>query len=85
MAKVECEIEDTLVEVDGKAVNGVMVTCSRCNHSVEVPGEDCGKVRAKAIARLHSTCPESVRHHYTFPATVIEDRDSLRLENGDAD
>lgn len=85
MAKVECEIEDTLIEVDGKSVNGVMVTCGRCNNCVEVPGEDCGRVRAKAIAKLHETCPEEVRHRYVFPEAVIEDRESLRLQNADAD
>lgn len=85
MAKVECEIEDTLIEVDGKVMAGVAVTCGRCNHGVEIPGEDCARTRAKAVAELHKTCPEQVRHHYVFPDQLIEDRGSLRLENSDVE
>ena len=85
MAKVECEIEDTLVEVKGKPVKGVVATCGRCDNCVEVPGEDCARVRAQLVSKLRESCPEEgTRHHYVFPALCDNDRGDLMLENADS-
>ena len=72
MARVECDIEESLIEVDGKPVDGIVVTCGRCGHEVEVPGYDTPETRRKAKQMLHATCPAGEHNCYTLPPTISE-------------
>jgi len=66
MSKIECDVEDTTVEVEGgKGVPGIIVTCSYCDLSVETAGRDCSELRRKAIEALLARCQElpEMRHY----------------------
>lgn len=67
MAQVECDIEEALIEHNGKSVDGLCATCGRCEHSVEVPGYDTDENRRKLKHKLRNECPEKQNHHYVFP------------------
>ena len=73
MARVECEVEETLIEYDQKSVDGICVTCGRCEHCVEVKGYDTLKNRQKAVEKLRATCPEGEKNHYVFAAPEREE------------
>lgn len=82
MLIVECEIEETLVEVSGRSVSGVMATCSRCGHCVELPGRDSAMLRRRLLDLLHSTCPESEKNRYR-PLAVFVDLGAMQMSNGE--
>lgn len=84
MARVECEIEESLIEVNGKTVNGIVVTCGRCGHEVELPGYDCPATRRKAVKLLHATCPEHEGNSYRLPDLVTE-QGKMNMENDATD
>ncbi len=66
MSKIECDVEDTTVEVaGGKGAPGIILTCSYCDLAVEVEGCDCSALRRKAIEALLAQCQElpDMRHY----------------------
>jgi hypothetical protein len=64
MARVTVEVEETtLIGSDGRDVDGVNATCSRCNHSVEVFGTGEGSVR-RGCVMLREECPEKEHNFY---------------------
>ena len=83
MLIVECELEETLVEVaGGKPVVGLMATCGRCGHCVELPGSDSPELRRKLLHQLHMTCPEAESNRYRFEQ-VLAEQGTLCMHNGD--
>lgn len=80
MARVECDVEETLIEHGQKSVDGICITCSRCDHSVELRGRDTERNRRKAVEELHRTCPEKENNFYTFPVT---EREEVRMHTTD--
>lgn len=53
---VECIVEDTLIEGQGSCRMGICVTCSRCEHEVELPGIDGPELREAALSQLKEEC-----------------------------
>lgn len=82
MLIVECEIEETLVEVSGRSVSGVMATCGRCGHCVELPGRDSPVLRRRLLELLHDKCPESENNRYR-PLPVLVDQGVMQMSNGE--
>jgi hypothetical protein len=55
--RVQCEVEDTDVETENdRLVEGLCVTCTRCDESVEVFGRSIASARRAAIM-LKERCP----------------------------
>lgn len=82
MAYVECDIEEALVEGPGaKAVNGLVATCSRCDHCVELKGYDTRGNREMAAKLLRETCPAQERNVYTFP---VDEHEDVQMETTEA-
>jgi hypothetical protein len=62
--RVETEIEETELESDsGRPVNGLLVTCMHCGHSVEVFGTSGASARRGAVM-LKEECPEGGENYY---------------------
>lgn len=72
MARVECDIEEALIEVNGKPVSGIVVSCERCGHEVEIQGYDTEENRRKALQLMRATCPEGERNRYVLLPTVSD-------------
>jgi hypothetical protein len=64
--RVDCCVEDTLIEQDGVDVEGIAVTCDRCGHEVEIAGADSPETRRKAACQLRKTCPKGELNRYVF-------------------
>lgn len=64
--KVECELEEGLIEHDGRSINGVTLTCGDCEHCVSRPGYDTDEARRDLLDRLRTTCPERSGNHYVI-------------------
>ncbi len=59
----------TLTNDYGANVDGVLVTCQRCDHSVEVFGESDASVR-RGCAMLRKECPLGENNYYSIePST----------------
>lgn len=64
MSRVEVQVEETEVEnEDGIPVDGLCVTCSRCDHEVEVFGQG-GKSLRRACVMLKEECPLGQENYY---------------------
>ena len=64
MARVPVTTEETELEGDeGGSVPGLIVTCSRCGHSVEVFGTEDNSARRGAVM-LREECPEGGHNFY---------------------
>ncbi len=64
MARVEVEVEETELEnEDGIAVDGICVTCTRCDHEVEVFGQGLKSIR-RACIMLREECPNGEENFY---------------------
>lgn len=61
--KVDCEVSATQVELDGRWLDGVCVSCTRCEHYEEVAGESDRSVR-RGLALLRENCPEGEDNYY---------------------
>lgn len=64
--RVETDIEEGDVEGDYGTMMGLIVTCRRCNHSVEVGGTHEGSAAA-AAAKLRRECPYEESNFYLTP------------------
>jgi hypothetical protein len=64
MATVRVTVEETEVENDsGRMIPGLKLTCSQCNHSVEVYGTHAQSARRGAMM-LREECPEGGENYY---------------------
>jgi ribosomal protein S27E len=62
--KVEVEVEEVQIETDdGRLVDSVKVTCSRCQHEVEVFGTSDASVK-RGCVMLREECPRGERNFY---------------------
>lgn len=63
--KVECDVEyETLENDEGRMIDGVVVSCSLCGHTVESFGRSGRSIR-RCLALLSEECPEGVSNYYT--------------------
>ncbi len=62
--RVKCEVAMVELEGDSGAVDGVCVTCTRCEHAVEVFGTNDNSVR-RGLATLRQQCPRGERNFYS--------------------
>jgi hypothetical protein len=67
--KVECEVMAVELQGDHAPVDGVCVTCGRCNHSVEVFGTGDKSVK-RGMVMLRDECPKGESNFY-----VADDED----------
>jgi hypothetical protein len=66
--KVRCSVEETELENDdGRPVEGVVVTCSRCDHSEESYGTSPASVR-RCFILLRENCPNGEANFYSDDA-----------------
>jgi hypothetical protein len=61
--RVEVEISHTDVEGDHGTVAGLLLTCDRCGHEVEVLGTSGASARYGAI-KLKEECPNGEKNFY---------------------
>jgi hypothetical protein len=63
--KVEVEVQEiTLSNNEGQDLEGTEVTCTRCDHAVEVFGTSDASVR-RGCVMLREECPNKERNFYT--------------------
>lgn len=55
----EIEIEND----DGRMIDSLRVTCTKCGHSVDIFGTEL-KSAKRGAATLHETCPEELNNRY---------------------
>lgn len=63
MARVTTTVEYTDVDGDYGSVDGVVVTCDKCDHCVESGGTDEPSLKRCAVL-LRETCPLSEDNYY---------------------
>jgi hypothetical protein len=64
MAQVKCSIdEEGFIGNDGRTVQGVIATRSKCGHSTESFGTEENSVR-RCLALMREECPEKRRNFY---------------------
>lgn len=64
MARIEVEIDEVMLEnEDGKEVEGILATCTECDHEVEVFGTSDASVK-KACVMLREECPMGQENFY---------------------
>jgi len=63
MARVAFSVDEEEVESDTGVILGLVLTCSRCGHSVEVYGTEEASVRRGAVM-LRDECPMGDRNFY---------------------
>jgi hypothetical protein len=61
--RVECEIEETELEGDYAPVEGVMATCSRCDHVTESFGTSDSSVK-RCLVLMREECPKNESNFY---------------------
>jgi hypothetical protein len=61
--RVECEVEEVVLEGDVGDVDGVQATCLRCGHVTESFGTGEASVR-RCLALMREECPEGERNFY---------------------
>lgn len=62
--RVKVEVEE--IELDGdynNTIEGIIVTCLRCNHAVEIYGTSESSVRRGCVT-LREECPQGERNYY---------------------
>lgn len=71
MSAIECFVDDTMIEVNGKIVRGIVVTCSFCDKAIECAGVDSQQLRCKALSALQKEgCREPFASHVIPPDTI---------------
>jgi hypothetical protein len=63
MMRIEASAEEVELEGDHGPVMGLVVTCSRCGHEVEVFGTSDASARRGGVM-LSEECPERERNFY---------------------
>ncbi len=62
--KVDCEVSSVDMDGDYATIPGVCVTCTRCQHEVEVYGESGASIR-RGLLMLREECPKGESNFYT--------------------
>lgn len=74
---IKCEIEDvTLVNADGRSVEGTCATCMRCGNSEESYGTKEGSVQ-RCLMLLRKSCPGGARHYYVVDDGELDERAAM--------
>ncbi len=68
MARVLADAEETELDGDYGTVMGLLVTCSKCGHVVEVYGTEEASMRRAAVM-LREECPEELKNFYVVGST----------------
>jgi hypothetical protein len=64
LAKIECEIEEVLLENDhGLEIESIRATCSKCGHIVESFGTS-GRSVKRCLVLMKEECPEGEENYY---------------------
>lgn len=64
MAKIKCDIEETVLENDrGYDVDGVIATCSKCGHTTESFGTSESSIN-RCLAMMNEECPNGEDNFY---------------------
>lgn len=67
MSKVEVEVEEVELDGDdGRSVDGVVATCSRCDHQTESYGTSGASVR-RCLVLMRDECPNAENNFYVGP------------------
>lgn len=61
--KVSVDIREDQIDGDYGVCDGIVATCERCGHEVEVGGNGLGSVRYAAI-KLNQECPKGENNFY---------------------
>ena len=61
--RVKVAIEETELQGDYGQIDGLSITCSRCNHSVEVYGTSEDSIKAGCVM-LREECPQGENNFY---------------------
>ena len=62
--RVECEIEEVILENDeGRDVEGVQATCSKCDHQTESFGRSDKSVK-RCLVLMREECPQGEDNFY---------------------
>lgn len=64
--KIDVEIDEDYFPGDYGDVAGLLVTCSRCGHSVEVFGQETASA-LRAARMLRDECPKNESNYYVVP------------------
>ena len=71
--RVECDVqEDQVLNDNGRPMDGVIVTCTKCDHEEESCGTSARSVR-RCLALMGENCPLGEENFYA--ATGGEDND----------
>lgn len=66
--RIRCAIDEVSLEnEDGRDVEGVTATCSRCGHATESYGTSDASVR-RCLVLLREECPRGESHYYEAAA-----------------
>jgi hypothetical protein len=69
MPGIECYVDDSDgVEIEGKFVAGILVTCGHCDRCVELAGPDSPCLRNQALALLVQSCTVEPHVRHVIPA-----------------
>lgn len=64
MPKVECQVEEVILENDeGREVEGVQLTCSECDHQTESFGTTQRSIN-RCLALMREECPNGQENYY---------------------
>lgn len=74
MARIEVEVEDTMVTDGGRTLPGILVTCTECQEQVECFGRSKRGVR-RACMILKEECSNSDGGGNYYHDPDIDDRD----------
>jgi hypothetical protein len=61
--KIKCEVTEVTLQGDRGEVDGVMATCSRCDHSTESFGTGDNSVK-RCLVLLKEGCPQGENNYY---------------------
>lgn len=62
--RVECTVEEIeILSDEGRTIEGVRVTCSRCGHFVEIYGRSERSIK-RGLATLRDECPKDEKNFY---------------------
>ncbi len=64
MAKVACEVEEVLIDDNGREQPGVEVTCTRCDHVTQSFGTSEKSVK-RCLVLLREECPNNENNFYS--------------------
>lgn len=69
--KITCEIQHVDLQSDqGRDVEGVVATCSRCGHSEESFGTSEASIR-RCLVLLRESCPRRERNYYVSEGETL--------------